>query len=69
MFCPFAGPQQITQDELCLNWSLLYIVLRLEDPTLPRELLVSQLLDRGKDSLIHLIYKWTCYMALYQSQS
>lgn len=64
-FCPYQGPQQITQDELCANWSSLYIVLRLACPDVPRRDLVTMLTNQGKEYLQTLIYKWICYMTQY----
>ena len=62
LYCPAFGLQAISEDALCANWSMLYPILRISCPNIPRETLINGLLQGGKDFLDHLMAKWICYM-------
>lgn len=56
--CPY-GPQSLSGDQSCANWSLLYTVLRLECP----EVNVFELLGSlSREDLIYLMTQWTCWL-------
>lgn len=64
-YCPRISWQGIAQDEMCANWSMLYLVLRLTCPNLSRSEVIDLLLSRGPDYLHMVMTHWVCYMWQY----
>ena len=63
-FCPF-GPQQISEDAFCAAWTLLYLKLRIDFPTLSRVSLVSTLTSLSKSELNLVISGFLCFLQEY----
>ncbi|CAH6420214.1 Hypothetical protein UVM_LOCUS81 [uncultured virus] len=61
-FCPHQGPQRRSVDRGCLSWSLLYAVLRVEEPDVDRANLIDQILGaRSRQDLRSLIDAFACW--------
>lgn len=63
-YCPMGGWQTATKDEMCSNWSMLYAVLRLYCPGIPRDQLIKYLLTKD---LPKIMQHWGCYIIQYLS--
>lgn len=66
-FCP-NGPQGISGDAFCAAWTLLYLRLRIQFPTLSRVMIVRTLTHLSKLELKLVISGFLCYLKLYGSQ-
>lgn len=63
--CPIDGPQYISQDAFCANWSLLFMYIHLKCQTSTIQGVQNYLVSRGKAFLNQLIRKWTCFKGRY----
>jgi hypothetical protein len=67
-YCPNISIQALTGDSLCINWTALYVSLRMICPDIPRDKVINGLMDLGKEGLETLMKKWTVYMYNYSDR-
>lgn len=61
-FCPNTGPQQISTQNWCVVFSLLYILIRLKEPSLTRNEIIDDMMKLGKSGINSLLTNFICFL-------
>lgn len=67
-FCPGISWQAVSKTALCAYWASFFAVLRVSCPTVPRKVLIENLLARGRKFLVDLMQHWHCFMWVYSDR-
>lgn len=68
-FCPFIGPQAVSELGICGSFSLLFIILRVSNPDLTSGEVISELVNLSRSQIQTLMRQFICFIVDYASRN